>query len=72
MLLTSPTFWLILVMWATAVAFFLSKLDQRKLAVLVILLSLLLVAFLVRERGRALTTRFSVLLVSSSHVAAPG
>ena len=72
MLLTSPTFWLILVMWATAVAFFLSKLDRRKLAVFVILLSLLLLAFLVRERGRALTTRFSVLLVSSSHVAAPG
>jgi len=72
MLRTFPTVWLIVVMWATATAFFLSKLDKRKLAVLVILLSLLLLAALLRERGRTPDTTPTVRLVSSAQVTVPG
>jgi|PlaIllAssembly_1097288.scaffolds.fasta_scaffold718369_2 hypothetical protein len=71
MLRTFPTVWLIVVMWATATAFFLSKLDKRKLAVLVILLSLLLFATLVHTRERAPATGPALLVDFSSHVAAP-
>ena len=69
---TSPTFWLLVALWATATAFFLSKLEKRKSAVLVILLSLVLVAVVRRTRERAPATEPSLRAVSRSHVAASG
>jgi len=72
LLSTSPTFWLLVVLWATATAVFLAKLSKRHLVVLVILLSLLLLAALLRERGRTPDTTPTVRLVSSAQVMVPG
>jgi hypothetical protein len=65
------TVWLILVMWATTTAVFVSKMDRRKLAIVVILLSLLVLASLVRGRVHTPATTPTVRFVLNPYLTAP-
>ena len=68
---TSLMFWLIAVPWTIATAVFLSKLDKRKLAILVIILSLLVLVSLVRGRVPVRAAKPAALFVSNPHFTAP-
>ncbi len=66
----SLAFWLIVFMWATTTVAFLSKLDKRKLAILVIFLSLLVLVALVWHVPVP-ATKPAVLPVSTSQTTTP-
>ena len=70
MLNTGLKVWLILILWAIVTAVFLVKLDKRKLAILVIILSLLVLAYLVFGLIPAITG--GPHFVSSPHVTTTG
>ncbi len=61
---TPPMLWLLVLIWAIAAGAFLSKVDRLKLAILVILLSLLMVVFMVRGRASVPPAKPVILPVS--------
>ncbi len=71
MLGSYPLLWLLAVMWAVAAAAFLSRLDTRKLAVVVIVLSLLVLVTMIRGRGHPQSARPVLVPMSAPPVVGP-
>jgi len=62
---TSPMFWVMVLMWVIATVAFLSRVDKRKLSILVILLSLLMLISILSERGFVHPSKPAVLPISA-------